>query len=300
MLDRSQPLPADPPSTSGSIGAGLLAMLERMAGELTDLEQKSRELAAGYEHLDEQIRLATQVQRDLLPGPRFAAHGAEVQALYRPADRVSGDIYDVVRLDETHVAISIADATGHGVPAALLTVFIKRSFKGKEIFNGSYRIVPPDEILLRLNRDILDAHLSRCRFVTALHAVYDESRRRLHYARGGMPYPIVIPAAGPARPLPGGGGLIGVFETNHFESIEVTLNAGDRVLFFTDGLSALIHGRDCKNCSPDIIRTDWFSESARLPADELFAGIDQLLQDTPPDDWPEDDITVIALDVADD
>ena len=64
-------------------------------------------------------------------------------ALYRPATWVSGDIYDVVRLDETHVGFYVADAVGHGMPAALLTMFIKKALLTKRILGHTYEILPP-------------------------------------------------------------------------------------------------------------------------------------------------------------
>ena len=83
--------------------------------------------------------------------------------------------------------MAVADATGHGIPAALLTVYIKRALRGKEIENGSYRILSPDEVLSRLNDDILDARLSECQFVAAVYAVLNTTTLELTVARGGAP-----------------------------------------------------------------------------------------------------------------
>ncbi len=165
-----------------------------------------------WDDLDGQLRLASQVQRDLLPDPLPNLDGIDCRTLYCPAGYVSGDTYDIARIDETHVAISLADATGHGVPAALLTVLIKHYFRGKEVLDGSYRIIPPDEVLSRLNRDLIDTNLSQCQFVAGLHSVYDTTTRHIVWARGGAPYPILIRQGQFARQVRSAGGLIGAFE----------------------------------------------------------------------------------------
>jgi serine phosphatase RsbU (regulator of sigma subunit) len=284
-------------TTTAAIADGMFGVLEHMAEHLTDLEQKGRALTANYQHLDEQIQLASQVQQAMLPEADTAPRGVKLRSLYRPVDRVSGDIYDIVRLDETHVGISIADATGHGVPAALLTVFIKRAFKSKETFNGSYRLLRPAETLGRLNRELRDMRMRQCPYITALHAVYDEVTRRLTVARGGMPYPVLIPAGGVPRQLCSHGPLLGALPDAMFEEIEIDLNPGDRLLLFTDGLTSLLCGRDPNAPAHDITEIPWFAEAASQPLDGSLASIDELLHNSPPTAWCGDDLTLVGLEI---
>lgn len=297
MSDLPYPFTPYDDTTTSSIADGMLGVLEHMAEHLTDLEQKGRALTANYQHLDEQIQLASQIQRAMLPDPATAPLGVTLRSLFRPVDRVSGDIYDVVRLDESHVGVSIADATGHGVPAALLTVFIKRAFKAKETFNGSYRLLRPAETLGRLNRELREMRMRQCPYITALHAVYDEIARRLTFARGGLPYPVLIPAGGSARQLCSHGALLGALPDDHFEEIEIDLNPGDRLLFFTDGLTSLLCGRDRNAPAHDITRIPWFAEAANLPLDTLITSIDDLRHNASPASWCRDDITLVGLEI---
>jgi len=187
-----------------------------------------------------QLRLASQVQREFLPEelPRFGAVSFDV--LFRPVDYVSGDIYDVHRLDEDHVGIALADATGHGIPAALLTVYIKRALRGKEIENGSYRILSPDEVLLRLNDDILDAHLTECPFVAALYAVLNMHTYELTLARGGAPFPILRTASGQVKLIESQGSVVGVLPNSHFELMTVQMQPGDSLVLYSDGLERIV------------------------------------------------------------
>ena len=284
-------------STESTSDKGVLTVLESISAQLDQLETQSRKITSEYAHIEEQLRLAAQVQRDLLPEPDLPLNGASIHALFRPVDRVSGDIYDVVRLDEQRVGISIADATGHGIPAALLTVFIKQTFRGKEITSEGYRLVPPHEILHRLNNVIFGAGLSQCRFVTALHAVFDEKDRTLTLARGGTPYPVLFRRHETPRLIESRGGLVGAFGSGDFETITVQLEAGDRVLLYTDGLEALLLGRATDSQSLDFIQTPWCASLAGGNVEESFDAIRERAAAIDEGDWYPDDITAVVLQV---
>jgi serine phosphatase RsbU (regulator of sigma subunit) len=243
----------------------------------------------------EQLELASQVQRDLLPNPMPASCTARFHALYLPADHVSGDIYDVVRLDETHLAVSVADVAGHGMPAALLTVLMKRSFRGKAIEGTSYRILEPDEVLAGMNRELMEARLPQCQFVTATHAVYDERGRRLRWARGGLPYPVLARRGAAPAFVRSTGILLGAIDNPPSDVVEVSLQPGDRMYFYTDGLEALLCRRRAGENPQDLSSTSWFESLPERGPEEALAEIGELRRNISPDAWPYDDITVVCV-----
>ncbi len=187
-----------------------------------------------------QLRLASQVQREFLPENLPAYGPASFRVVFRPVDYVSGDIYDIHRLDEEHIGIAVADASGHGIPAALLTVYIKRALRGKEIENGLYHVLSPDEVLRRLNDDLVDANLSECPFVAATYAVLNIRTRDLTLARAGAPYPIYLAAHGELRLMTPRGGVVGVLPDACFEVAALRLQPGDSLLMFSDGLERIV------------------------------------------------------------
>lgn len=187
-----------------------------------------------------QLRLASQVQRGFLPESLPTFGPVSFDALFRPVDYVSGDIYDVHRLDEEHVAIGLADACGHGIPAALLTVYIKRALRGKQIEHGTYRLLSPDEVLLGLNEDILEAQLAECPFVAAVYAVLNTETLELTFARGGTPYPIRRSADGTLEIIKTAGNIVGVLDNSYFEVGTLQLQPGDSILFYSDGLERVV------------------------------------------------------------
>jgi sigma-B regulation protein RsbU (phosphoserine phosphatase) len=156
-------------------------------------------------------------------------------AALRPAGKVSGDFYDIFRLDEKHYGFYVADAVGHGVPAALLTVFVKKGLQTRETAAEGYRLLPPGEVLACLNRDIISQQLADSSFITIFYAVLDAESGRLSYACGGHPPALLSSADGVRRPLLCEGALLGIFETE-FATGELTLSPGDCLLLYTDGI----------------------------------------------------------------
>jgi hypothetical protein len=201
-----------------------------------------------------QLRLASQVQREFLPERMPDVPRAAFHVVFEPVDFVSGDIYDVQPLDDEHVAIAIADATGHGIPAALLTVYIKRALRGKEFVDGAYRIIPPAEVLRRLNEDLLDAHLTECQFVAATYGVLNLRTLELTIARGGAPFPLLRERTGDVTVLTNRGNVVGVLPESDYEQITVQLRPGDSLLFYSDGLERVVAPESADGQVPAALR----------------------------------------------
>src|SRR5690606_7329672 len=119
-----------------------------------------------------------------------------VNCLFRPASYVSGDFYDVMRLDEQHIGFFIADAVGHGMPAALLSMYIKRALITKEINAGGYRLLSPGESLGHINDALVEQNLSAATFATALYGYINVNTLDVTFARAGHPAPVMITREG--------------------------------------------------------------------------------------------------------
>ena len=95
------------------------------------------------DNMAEQLRMAGLVQRDFLPSQLPNSDRLRWAAIFLPAEWVSGDIYDIVRIDEQHIGFYVVDVVGHGMPAALLTIFLKQALVMRETTGNSYRIFSP-------------------------------------------------------------------------------------------------------------------------------------------------------------
>ncbi len=190
--------------------------------------------------LKEQLRLAGLVQRDFLPANLPNSEDVRWAATFLPAEWVSGDIYDIARIDEQHVGFYVADAVGHSMPAALLTIFIKQALQMRQTVDNRYRIFPPAEVVRNLNQKMTSQKLSGHQFVTCCYCLLNLKTRQLTFARAGHPYPILLRRGQPPQQLEARGALLGIFENAEFIQESVQLQTGDRVLLYSDGAESLI------------------------------------------------------------
>ncbi|MCX5655136.1 MAG: PP2C family protein-serine/threonine phosphatase, partial [Planctomycetota bacterium] len=252
-----------------------------------------RRLREHTRHLDEQLRLAQRLQMDFLPRRMPDVSGARFAARLEPAAWVAGDFYDVFRLDERHVGFYIADAVGHGIPAALLTVFVKKSLQTKRIEGKHYELIPPQESLALLNADLLSAQLQDTPFITMIYGIYDEEARSCLYARAGHPKPVLLGPTGSLEMLDGDGPLLGIFADATFEAYERRLAPGDRLILYTDGAERVEPGR---RAEPEKL-LEVIRSSALLPIEALLDSVFDSVRAATGGDHLADDVTVVALDL---
>lgn len=202
-----------------------------------DLKITSRFQGGVHGEMDkihEELNLAATVQQELLPKSLPVIGGLEFGVVYRPASYVSGDIYDVTELDERHVGFFIADAVGHGVPAALLTMVISRSLRMTEIVDKRFQIVAPEDAMSRLNDDIIRKQRGSPRFATAIYGVLDTETRKVRMTVAGHPPPLRI-RPGSITEVEAEGPLLGVFQGEQYTATEFTLEEGETLLLYSDG-----------------------------------------------------------------
>ena len=271
--------------------------MDGLRRELKTLKERESVLRDDLQQLEDELQQASVFQHDLLPATLPQIEGLRVHALYRPAGAVSGDIYDVFRLDASHVAFSLADATGHGMAAGLLCAFAKRLLDGRETLDTSRRGLEPEAVLHRLNRALCDARLPECQFVAALHAVYDEKARSVRWARGGMPYPILVRRGDRPRQIASAGPVAGASAEATFELTELPLEAGDTLLFHTDGLDALLRHSERGPEGGRLDRTAWFQALGSRPIGDSLGELHRPRVPLGPPARETDDLTILALHV---
>jgi serine phosphatase RsbU (regulator of sigma subunit) len=209
---------------------------QRLSVRAAEAGQLHQRLQQAYQQMDQDLELTRRIHRGFLPQVKPRIGSLNFAVNYRPRSRIGGDFYDILRLDEHHVGIYLADAMGTGLPASsLLSIFVKRSLQPKEIRGNSYRLLPPDEILSQLNRELVGLQLAEPPFVTLVWVQIDSRDGLLHFARAAHPHPLYVPREGAIEYWHAPGTLLGVFEAD-FPTQKVQLQPGDKLLLFSDGV----------------------------------------------------------------
>jgi serine phosphatase RsbU (regulator of sigma subunit) len=225
-----------------SVLAALLAVVaawfvaKGLARPVARIEHQSREIREAYAKLREldtqiaeELEQARELQQRVMPSPpRIEAVDFEV--VYRPATEVGGDVYDVLQLDSNRVRVFVADATGHGVAAALTTLWIKSEYDFVKRTAAT-----PAQALGLLNARINLAHADTGVWFTALCLDVDLSKRRLSYAAAAHPGPLLA-QNGHVEQLESGGPFIGLTPDASFPEWDAPFSPGDAVYAFSDGV----------------------------------------------------------------
>lgn len=273
-----RPLAADP----GEVAAALHALLERQRDveaireELRIARRFQGGIRSEMERMHDELQLAASVQRDFLPRSMPDVPGVAFHVFYRPCDYVSGDIYDVMRLDEHHVGFFLADAAGHGVPAALMTMVMARALVTTRTRGERVEIVPPSEVLTALNHEMIRRRGAVPRFATGVYGVIDCRDLRMTLAAAGHPPPLILGQDGrtPA-PLPTEGALLGVFEDAEFREVSVRLAPDAMLLIYSDGFETAFPEPGRTGPAPN---ENYVARFARLAEFWGENGIDEAMQ----------------------
>ena len=293
-----------PPNTEPAALYAMVRTLWNQATVVRSLKDEVNVLQAHHgglceqiDKIDEELRLAAQLQREFLPHSLPCLPNVEFKALYRPAGYVSGDIYDVMALDEHHIGFFLADAAGHGVPAALMTMYIKRSLHTKEIDPETpqgYRVIPPNEALKRLNNDMVRKQSGKPQFATACYGILNTTTMEVCIARAGHPFPFLMGANGTAKSIEPDGMLLGVFANNEYEMSTFQMVPGDRLLLYSDGFETAFP-QPGPGGKVNTQYAEEFKDIANGPLDKAIQRLDQKLDQQIGSLNQRDDITFLCV-----
>jgi sigma-B regulation protein RsbU (phosphoserine phosphatase) len=190
------------------------------------------------QRLEEELALAHQIQVALLPKVCPKGEFFEFSAFTQPARQVGGDYYDFLISEDGRVGVAIADATGKGIPAAMLISLVHASLRA-EVKNR----LDPSRVMANINQLIFSSTSSE-KFATMFYGELDPQGRKLIYCNAGHNYPVVIHQDGRAEFLDTGGLLLGAFQEALYERGEVLLQRNDTIFFYSDGLTENFNDKD--------------------------------------------------------
>lgn len=216
----------------------LLAVLRQQLALGRARRWRQQREAAREQAQRRELAEAHAIQCRLLPREIAQLDGCEIAAAWQPARAVGGDYFDVIKFDEHRIALCIADVMGKGMPAALLMANVQAAVRSVVTTDTQ-----PHELCAQLNR-LLCRNVEAGRFVTFFYCLLDTQTKKLTYANAGHNAPLLARRDGSSLSLSEGGLLLGWLPETAFTSGECELQAGDRLLLFTDGVTEATNAQD--------------------------------------------------------
>jgi serine phosphatase RsbU (regulator of sigma subunit) len=245
---------------------------------------KQQQEAQQRERIEQELRVARMIQQTLLPKSLPELEGHEIAVYYQPAREVGGDFYDFLRLPDGHLGLIVGDVSGKGVPAAIVMAITRTMLR------SSYHLGSPGQILQKVNDDLLP-DIPPNVFVTCLAALLDGRTGQLQYANAGHDPPFLRHAKGVSK-LRATGMPLGLMPDMTYEQKEVTLQPGDSVLLYSDGLAEAHNLHQEMFGFPRIETVVVAHSKAATLIDSLLAELEQFTGE----EWEqEDDITLLTL-----
>jgi serine phosphatase RsbU (regulator of sigma subunit) len=202
-------------------------------GGLAELtEQRLEQERIERERVEQELRVARRIQHASLPEKVPTLEGWQISPYYQPAREVGGDFYDFHHLSEGRLGVVVGDATGKGVPAALVmsTTCGMLQLAAQALGSSS-----PGEVLAQINESLV-ARIPSNMFVTCFYAILDPKSGNLTYANAGHDLPYLRRRCGDAEELRARGMPFGLMPGMGYEEDEIVLGEGDAALFYSDGL----------------------------------------------------------------
>jgi len=209
-----------------------------LALENSQLTAAVADAIAQRERLNREIEIAQEVQERLFPQNLPAVPGIEYHGYCRPARGVGGDSYDFLSLEGNRFALSIGDVSGKGIPASLLMASLQSALRGQAMS------APQDlgVMMGTLNKLIYDSSPSN-RYATLFYAEYHRDTRELVYVNGGHNAPMILRGDELIR-LEATGPVVGLFRPGVYSEARITIEDGDLLAGFTDGVSEAMNAED--------------------------------------------------------
>jgi serine phosphatase RsbU (regulator of sigma subunit)/predicted ester cyclase len=215
-------------------GGKIVEEWSESTGALEAMRQRLEQERIERERIEQELQVARRIQHASLPKEVPALEGWQISPFYRPAREVGGDFYDFFELEDGRLGIVVGDATGHGVPAALVMASARSMLRAVAQTSDS-----PGDVLRRVN-DPLATDIPPNMFVTCFYAILDPESGSLTYANAGHDLPY-LHRNGEVEELRARGMPLGLMPGMDYEEKQTILEAGEATLFYSDGLVEAHH-----------------------------------------------------------
>lgn len=211
--------------------------------DITHEKELAKSVNEKNKKMSQDIDFARNMQMRALP-PKGMYNGVNIDYLYESSELLSGDFFDVYKIDKDNVGIYICDVVGHGVTASLLTIFVRQSLRTLEIGNKDAA-----KIIQQLHRTFLGLNLDYDKYISIFYGIYNKSTHEFQYVNAGHnSVPILLKSKTKEmdRLVAKGYPICNIFDNVSYDINKIKLNIGDKLFFYTDGIteSKNEHGKE--------------------------------------------------------
>ncbi len=294
----SKPFDQDELRVRVNAGKRIIELEQRLA-------DRNEQLQAINEHMKRDLETAAAVQQSLLPRSLPDVPGIRLAWSFRPCEELAGDFLNVLRLDQRHLAMYVADVSGHGVVASLLSVTISHMLTARGVASSllaraqpgtsAIEIVPPKEVVGELNRRF-QMDESGGSYFTLVYGVLDVETLEFCYVSAGHPPIIRLPYQREPELLESGGFAVGWDPDFDFDQYTLKLTAGDRLCFYSDGVPEALNGELESFTNErliDVCRQER-SRDLRTATENLLKAVEQWCGKS----GPKDDVSILGVEAT--
>jgi phosphoserine phosphatase RsbU/P len=284
-------------------GERVLTLQQRLADKNHDLAGMNHRLQFAHKLIEDDLKAAAWMQERLLPPPALQAYGVRCEWRLQPSGYIAGDIFNFFVMDETQIGFYLLDVSGHGVPAAMLSVALGMMLTPDATYGsplksynrdtGCFEVLSPGDAIRELNRRF---QLKDDRYFTMIYALLDTRSSILRVAQAGHPGPILIRKDGHLQVLGSGGMPVGLWPDIEFDCFDLSISHGDRLLLYSDGVT------ECKSVRGEAFgerrMVDYLERWATRSVDELLGGLLAEIRGWRGNTEFEDDLSLLAIEMT--
>lgn len=265
---------------------------------VTTEKELNRKLNEAYSTIRKDLETAAELQRQFLPDSGISINDCTFDWIFIPSVFVSGDTFNYFPLDDSKIAFYIVDVSGHGLPAAFLSVSLSRSLGSG--FNNQLlsangdgtEFYEPSKVVKLLNERFLSKG-KNAEYFTMLYGIIDLNEDKITFAQAGHPFPIYIKSGSKPEYLVSRGFPVGILpEADYFDQV-VSFKPGDRFSIYTDGITECAGIKKKNQIQAQLI--DFLAANSNLKPKNLLAQINNQLKEWTAESDYVDDITMLVI-----
>lgn len=285
-----------------------LAAAKRILNLERSLEEKNaklqdmyKELTHAQDMLNKDIAAAAWIQQSLLPNSSMV-YGFRFDSLFMPCKVIGGDIFNYFPVDRYHLAFYSLDVSGHGIPAAMLSVTVNKTITSMPFHEARFfacsdgaefsRSISPSSMANELNL-LFQRTETVEQYFTMVYGIVDRRNGNIILTQAGHPYPILIPDQGEARLLGSGGLPVGLLPDAEFTEDLYRIDPGDRLFLYSDGITDCLDRKGNRFSQEKLV--NFLSEKRDLPLKDLMRRMGEELVHFRGDPNFEDDVSLMAM-----